>query len=250
MEEFIGRGAPSSSSIGFHVGTLMHSSDTTSAPEPSAILLLYCPFVALALLGGSWSLVGRISPSSDVFLPFLSLFLFFSRGLAGDDWSRRGVGGRWLTATSSVVPSACDSSSSSRLVFFRYNTIAFGTSIVSLLLLTWVKGRGLELMLEDSAKSGRSNTSKSSSKPTTSSTWIVSSCSFSFEPKGITFSSVVYCLGRSTWWVPSRGGLVINPGTAKSIKCSQGSLALIMFLGDWKLEEIGLYPRMMWVARN
>lgn len=38
----------------------------------------------------------------------------------------------------------------------------------------------------------------------------------------------------------------MNPGTVTSIRYSRGSLALITFLGDWKLEEMGLYPRMTW----
>ena len=88
-------------------------------------------------------------------------------------------------------------------------------------------------MIGDSTGFGRSNTSKSSSESITSSTRIVSSpCS---ESEEITSFSTVHWSGSSTGLVPSGGGLAMNSGTTTSIRCNQGSLALMTFLGDWKL---------------
>ena len=196
MEESIGWGAPSSSSIGFHIGTLAWRSGTISVPELSAVFLLYGPLAVFALFWGFGSLGGGISPSSNASLPFLSLFLFFFRGSAGEVWEGIGVRDWGWTTTLSVDPLACDSSSSSRLVFLRWSTIASGTTIISWMLLTRVEDKDLGVMLKDSARSCQLNTSKSSSKSTTSSTQIVSfSCSASEE---ITSFSTVRWSGSST----------------------------------------------------
>ena len=131
MEESIGRGDLSSSSIRFHIRTLARQSGTISIPEPSVVFLLCGPLAVFAPFWGFGSLGGGISPSANASLPFFSLFLFFSRGLAREVWEGIGVRGQGWTATSSVDPPACDSSNLSRLVFLHGSTIAFGTSVIS-----------------------------------------------------------------------------------------------------------------------
>ena len=93
-------------------------------------------------------------PSSDASLPFFSLFLLFSKGSIGEVREVRGVTSRGWIATSGVDPPACDSSSSSRLVFLCCGTIASGTSTVSWLLLTWAEGSSLGLRFGDLARFG------------------------------------------------------------------------------------------------
>ena len=41
-----------------------------------------------------------------------------------------------------------------------------------------------------------------------------------------------------------------NPGDATLIRCKRGSLALIMHFEVWKLDEIGLYPKIRWATHN
>lgn len=170
--------------------------------------------------------------------PFFSLFLFFSRDSVGEVRVGRGVGARGWTTTSGVDPIACDSSSSSRLVFLRWSTMASSMSVVSWLLLIWAEGRGLGVVIEDSTRSGRSKTSKSSSKYITSNTLTASSSCV--ESEKITFSSIVGWLGSSTWWVPSGGGPMMNPGTSIYIECSLRILSFNNILGWLKAEGNGL----------
>ena len=66
----------------------------------------------------------------------------------------RGFGGQGWTASSSVDPPACDFRSSSKLVFLHCSTMASGTSVISWSMLTWVEGRGLGVVIEDSARFG------------------------------------------------------------------------------------------------
>lgn len=80
MEESKGNGAPSSSSGKFQVGTLGWRSGTLSTPIPLAEGFFYAPFAIFAPFGGSSSLEGITSPSSDTSFPFLSLILFLSAG--------------------------------------------------------------------------------------------------------------------------------------------------------------------------
>ena len=41
-----------------------------------------------------------------------------------------------------------------------------------------------------------------------------------------------------------------NPRAVTLIQCKRGSLALITHFGAWKLDEIGLYPKIRWAVRN
>ena len=66
----------------------------------------------------------------------------------------RGFGRRGWIASLSVDPPACDSKSSSKLVFLHCSTMAFGTSVISWSALTWVEGRGLGEVIEDLARFG------------------------------------------------------------------------------------------------
>ena len=154
----MGRGALSNSIIGFHTGTPAWQFGTISMPEPSAVLLLYCPLAAFAPFWGSRSLDGGISPFSDASLPFFSLFLFFSRGSAGEVREEKGVRGRGWTTTSSMDPLAIQ--------------VSWCSCIVTPLLLVcqlfpdccWLEWR-VEILKGclKTAKSGQLNTSKSSS---------------------------------------------------------------------------------------
>lgn len=107
----MGSGAPSNSSFKFHVGILAWRSDTILVLRPSTVFLLYGPLMTFVPFWGSGSLAGGISPFSDVFLPFFSLFLFFYRASVGEVQVGRGVGERVWIAISSMDPFACDSSS-------------------------------------------------------------------------------------------------------------------------------------------
>lgn len=152
-------------------------------------------------------------------------------------------------ATSGVYPPAYDSNSSSKLVYFlRWSTKTSRISIISCSVPIWLEGRGLEVVLGDSIGSGQSKTSKSSLKSTTSMILTVSSSRA--EPGEVALSSTMCWTGSTAWWLPSWGRLVRNPCTATLICFSKGSFALMTFFRDWKLDEIGLYPRIMWAARN
>ena len=73
---------------------------------------------------------------------------------------------------------------------------------------------------------------------------------------------VVCCSDEAlTVGIPSGIGVVISsistfglgrrkPGATTVIRCRQGSLALITHFGAWKLDEIGVYPRIRCVACN
>nr|POE84189.1 hypothetical protein CFP56_75298 [Quercus suber] len=80
MDESMGSEAPSNSSFGFYTGILAWRYDTTSVPEPSDVFLFCGPLMTFVPFWGSESLANGISPSSNVSLPFLSLFLLFSGG--------------------------------------------------------------------------------------------------------------------------------------------------------------------------
>ena len=73
---------------------------------------------------------------------------------------------------------------------------------------------------------------------------------------------VIYCSDEApTIGIPSGMGVVTSlistfglgrrkPGATTLIRCRQGSLALITHFGAWKLDEIGVYPRIRCVACN
>lgn len=195
---------------------------------------------------------GITSPSSDTSLPFLSHFLFLSAGSEGEVWTRRGVEGRVWMDTLGVDPPACDSRSFRRLVFcLHWSTMASGTLEGSWRLLTcegkWVKVAKGDSIEKDWSKTPKSSL-KSSLESTTSINSVVSSLGTGFER--VASSSKACWASCLTWWVPAGGGPLRKPGTAILIWCSRESFAFMMYFGDWKLMDIGLYPRIMWTAHS
>ena len=81
MEELEEKKAPSNTSEEFQAGTLERRSIVAPELAPSADPFFYWDLVALGTFGGSCSIEGWISPSSELYFPiFLSLSLFFSMG--------------------------------------------------------------------------------------------------------------------------------------------------------------------------
>ena len=144
-------------------------------------------------------------------------------------------------------PPTCDSKSSKRLVFcLRWGTMVESTAEGTLgkfwLMLTWVEGNWEKGVKRDLASKGWSKTlnslSVSSLESTTSTTLGASSFGAVFEE--VASSLGARWIGRSTGWVPAKGGPVRKPGTAMLIWCSQGSFTFITNLGVWKLVDMGL----------
>ena len=101
-------------------------------------------------------------------------------------------------------------------------------------------------------------TSNSSSESATSNT---SPSFMSARRDQIVAPAVRRCDETPAFEIPSGIGVVIStpstfgprrrkPGTAMLIRWRRGSLALMTHLGAWKLNEIGVYPRIKWAAHN
>ena len=206
----------------------------------------FCPFLRLKLY--DWHYFALLRHLLTLFILFPLLFCWIRKGSMDKE-------GSWRLGLNSHLGGrspACDFRSSRRLVFcLHWSTMALGILDGSWLLLTYVKGKWEKVASRDSVGKDWSKTPKSSLKSslesTTSITLVASSSRTGFE---VTSSLEARWVGSSTEWVLTGGGPLRKLGTAILIWCSWGSFTFMMYLGDWKLVDIGLYSRMMWVARN
>ena len=138
MEELEEKRAPSNTSEGFQVGTLERRSVVAPKLAPSADPFFYRDLVALGTFGGSCSIKGWISPSSELYFPiFLSLSLFFSMGSKWEVQARSGVRGLGSMVTIGEAPPTWVSRRASMLGVFFWITIPSGMLGTSWLLLIW-----------------------------------------------------------------------------------------------------------------